>query len=86
MAKGASDVLPSDPGAVLVGGELTDASFAPAAVIVCWGDGDDSGANYTEVEVSAGVGVPAGLGSLDAALAGIGSSGSVGKVTSSLGS
>jgi hypothetical protein len=41
---------------------------------------------YVEVEISAGAGVPAGLGSLDSALAGIGSSGSVAETTGSLGS
>ncbi|KAA0918750.1 hypothetical protein [Dietzia sp. ANT_WB102] len=60
---------------------LTDGSFVPAAVVVCYGNNE-----YFEVEVSPGAGVPAGLGSLDSALAGIGSSGSVAKTTGSLGS
>ena len=62
---------------------LTDGSFAPAALVICM---NPEGGTYIEVEVSAGVGVPAGLGSLDSALAGIGSSGSVAETTGSLGS
>lgn len=63
---------------------LTDDSFAPAALTVCSTVGETG--FYVEVEVSQGVGVPAGLGSLDAALTGIGSSGSVAETTGSLGS
>lgn len=59
---------------------ITDNSFTPAALTFCM-----SG-TYTEVEISAGAGVPAGLGSLDSALAGIGSSGSVAGTFGSLGS
>lgn len=71
--------------------ELTDASFAPAAVAICSAYGDDEGEDmsvpvYTEIEVTPGAGVPGFLGSLDAGLAGIGSSGSVANVTGSLGS
>lgn len=60
---------------------LTDDSFAPAAVALC-----QSTDGYVEIEVSPGFGVPAGLGSLDAALTGVGSSGSVARTTGSLGS
>lgn len=63
---------------------LTDESFTPAVIAMCMTYGDDSG--YSEIEVSPGVGVPAGLGSLDAALTGVGSSGSVARTTGSLGS
>lgn len=63
---------------------LTDSSFTPAAMVSCYGMGGES--DYVEVEVSTGVGVPAVLGSLDGALAGIGSSGSVADITGSLGS
>ena len=59
---------------------LIDDSFAPSAVAVCHTDG------YVEMELSAGAGVPAGLGSLDVALVGVGSSGSVARTTGSLGS
>lgn len=62
---------------------LIDDSFAPAAFAMC---SNPDGGTYVEVEVSAGVGVPAGLGSLDAALTGLGSSGSVAETTGSLGS
>lgn len=60
---------------------LADVSFAPAALAVCV----DSADSYVEVEVSAGIGVPAGLGSLDSVLAGLGSSGSVAETTGSMG-
>ena len=62
---------------------LTDGSFAPVALVKCLGDDSTT---YIEIEVSAGVGVPAGLGSLDSALTGLGSSGSVAETTGSLGS
>lgn len=65
-----------------VAGTLTDGSFAPAAVAIC----DAIDLTYSEIEVSAGVGVPAGLGSLDAALTGVGSLGSVAQTAGSLGS
>lgn len=65
-----------------VGGTLTDGSFAPAAVAMCVA----IDLTYIEIEVSAGVGVPAGLGSLDAVLTGVGSSGSVAQTAGSLGS
>ncbi|MFI8695504.1 hypothetical protein [Dietzia sp. KRD202] len=69
----------------VVEGMLTDDSFSPAALTVCSSQGMDDDP-YVEVEISAGAGVPAGLGSLDSALAGIGSSGSVAETTGSLGS
>jgi hypothetical protein len=69
----------------VVEGTLTDDSFSPAALTVCNSQGLDDDP-YVEVEISAGAGVPAGLGSLDSALAGIGSSGSVAETTGSLGS
>lgn len=88
VEKGKSEVLVSAAdlvGVTLPEGAtgLTDGSFSPAALAVCSTPG---GGTYLEVEVSAGVGVPAGLGSLDSALAGIGSSGSVAETTGSLGS
>lgn len=88
VEKGKSAVLTSAfdlPGVELPDGAvgLTDDSFAPAAIAVCF---NPDGGTYVEVEVSAGVGVPAGLGSLDAALTGLGSSGSVAETTGSLGS
>lgn len=61
--------------------KLTNDSFAPAALAFCYGE-----TGYQEVELSAGAGVPAGLGSLDMALTGIGSSGSVANTAGSLGS
>lgn len=64
------------------GAVLTDGSFTPAALMLC--ESEDS--EYMEIEISAGAGVPAGLGSLDGALAGVGSSGSVARTTGSLGS
>lgn len=63
---------------------LTDKSFGPAALVVCQIGNDE--VQYAEVEVTPGVGVPAGLGSLDGVLTGIGSSGSVAQTTGSLGS
>ncbi|MEB8325771.1 hypothetical protein NGF75_07195 [Dietzia kunjamensis] len=69
----------------VVEGTLTDDSFSPAALTVCNSQGLDDD-RYVEVEISAGAGVPPGLGSLDSALAGIGSSGSVAETTGSLGS
>lgn len=88
VEKGKTTVLPSvfdGSGVELPEGAvgLTDGSFAPAALTICSIPG---GATYSEVEVSAGVGVPAGLGSLDSALTGLGSSGSVAETTGSLGS
>lgn len=88
VEKDKTAVLPSAfgaPGVELPPGAvgLTDSSFAPAALILCM---NADGGTYMEVEVSAGVGVPAGLGSLDSALAGLGSSGSVAETTGSLGS
>ncbi|MVZ90165.1 hypothetical protein GQF49_06680 [Microbacter sp. ANSKLAB05] len=85
---GQNAVLPSAfdlPGLELPDGAvgLTDESFAPAAIALCM---NPDGGTYMEVEISAGAGVPAGLGSLDSALAGIGSSGSVAETTGSLGS
>lgn len=76
-AEGADEIIDLYP-------VLTDDSFTPAVLAMCIAQGDDSG--YSEIEVSPGVGVPAGLGSLDAALTGIGSSGSVARTTGSLGS
>ena len=73
-------------GGTTVDGMLTDSSFNPGALAMCFGSEDDTGIGYIEIEVSPGVGVPAGLGSLDGALAGIGSSGSVARTTGSLGS
>lgn len=62
---------------------FTDGSFAPAVLAIC---ANPEGGTYVELEVSAGIGVPAGLGSLDMALTGIGSSGSVANTAGSLGS
>ncbi|MDV8001660.1 hypothetical protein [Rhodococcus sp. IEGM 1408] len=64
-----------------LGALLTDGSFSPVAVAICFATGNE----YAEVETSVG-GVPAGLGSLDSALTGLGSSGSVARTTGSLGS
>lgn len=84
VAEGEATELSASAGSGLVDGVLTDDSFSPAAVVVCIAQATDE--QYVEVEISAGAGVPAGLGSLDAALAGIGSSGSVAQTTGSLGS
>lgn len=72
----------SIPGFEGAGAGITDNSFTPAALAICT---SESG-THIEVEISAGAGVPAGLGSLDSALAGIGSSGSVAGTFGSLGS
>lgn len=85
---GQSAVLPSAfdlPGLELPDGAvgLTDVSFTPAAMAICM---NPDGGEYVEIESSAGAGVPTGLGSLDSALAGLGSSGSVAETTGSLGS
>lgn len=72
---------PGDPGAQAV---LTDGSFIPAAMATCSNLEFDP--EYVEVELSPGAGVPSGLGSLDAALTGFGSSGSVARTSGSLGS
>lgn len=79
---GDSTELTPGGGGTVFGGTLTDDSFAPAAVAFCVA----VDVTYIEIEVSAGVGVPAGLGSLDAALIGVGSSGSVAQTAGSLGS
>lgn len=72
---------PGEPGAQAV---LTDSSFAPAALATCSNLEFDT--EYDEVELSPGAGVPSGLGSLDAALTALESSGSVAETTGSLGS
>ncbi|MBB1025562.1 MULTISPECIES: hypothetical protein [unclassified Dietzia] len=69
------------PGFYDTNATLTDGSFTPSALAIC-----SAGDEYIEMEISAGAGVPAGLGSLDSALAGLGSSGSVARTTGSLGS
>lgn len=71
---------PGDPGAQAV---LTDSSFAPAALATCSNLEFDP--EYAELTLSPGAGVPSGLGSLDAALTGVGSSGSVAGTMGSLG-
>jgi hypothetical protein len=63
---------------------VTDGSFIPAAMATCSNLEFDP--EYVEVELSPGAGVPSGLGSLDAALTGFGSSGSVARTSGSLGS
>lgn len=80
---GESVDLASGDGVTYIEYFLTDSSFAPVALVKCLGDDSTM---YIEIEVSAGVGVPAGLGSLDSALTGLGSSGSVAETTGSLGS
>lgn len=88
VEKGKAATLPSafdqpDVGLPTGAVALTDGSFAPAVLAICT---NPEGGTYVELEVSAGIGVPAGLGSLDSALTGLGSSGSVAETTGSLGS
>lgn len=85
VENGKTAALSAGAGGTTVNGTLTNRSFAPGALVLCYG-ADDQGQRFVEVEVTPGVGVPAGLGSLDGALAGIGSSGSVAQTTGSLGS
>lgn len=78
-----TETEPDDPDS---GSILSDSSFAPHALAMCTSIGEIEEIDYAEVEVSQGAGVPSGLGSLDAALTGLGSSGSVAGTTGSLGS
>ncbi|WP_317813753.1 hypothetical protein [Rhodococcus sp. IEGM 1408] len=82
---GQTTVTETGPDGQDSGSILSDSSFDPHALAMCSSIGDVEEIDYAEVEVSPGVGVPSGLGSLDAALTGVGSSGSVAETTSSLG-